>query len=118
MESPTEPEAELGPVPSGFNLGAFLFTPLFLICYGRAGTGCLLYIIPVISLILFGLNSLFVLVLPVAILAALYFGLNANEVAWATERFKTYAELRKSMLGWNIAGALAICLVVIAKVMD
>lgn len=117
MESPTEPQAELGPVPSGFNWGAFLFTPVFLVCYGRAGTGCLLYIAPVIAMLLFGLAS-YLLVVPVSILVGLYFGLNANEVAWATERFVTYAELKRSMLRWNIAAALAIGLVVIVIMMD
>jgi hypothetical protein len=57
-------------------------------------------------------------VLPVAVVAALYFGLNANEVAWATERFQTYAELRRSMFRWNVAAALAICLAIIVILKD
>jgi hypothetical protein len=113
---PTDPAAEVGPVPSGFNWGAFLFAPLFLLWYGRFGT----------ALIVIGLNLVLSLPLrspcalliafPVALSISFHTGRRANEVAWETDRFDTYAAMQRSMLRWNIAGVLAVGLLVIYAV--
>ena len=108
----TDHAAEAGPVPSGFNWGAFLFTPLFLLWYGRIGTALFLVGASLISSLDRG-GCLILLTMLVSLVVAVYFGFNANEVAWSTQRFETYTELRKSMLGWNIAGVVLVALFVI-----
>lgn len=110
MQFPTDGAAEGGPVPSGFNWGAFLLTPLFLLFYGRVGMALFLVGVGLISSLMFGGACLIIIALPVALIVGLYFGIRANEVAWATQRFETHAALKRSMFRWNIAGALAVAL--------
>jgi len=113
MLFPTDPAAETGPVPRGFNWGAFLLTPLFLLWYGRIGMALALFAVSLISSLMYRGACLIVLALPVALVAGLYFGIHANEVAWETQRFENYTALKKSMLRWNIAGVLLVVLLVI-----
>lgn len=98
----SEVTPEMGPVPSGFNWGAFLFPAIFLIFNRRVGT--------VLSL-MFGGGILgaalgdaggFVLAL-VSLGLSLYCGFSAKEIAWDTGRYTTYAALEKSMRRWNVA---------------
>jgi hypothetical protein len=105
---PGDPVAEVDPVPSGFNWGAFLFAPLFLLWYQRAGTALLLFGVGAIAPHVLGDACAFTLMLPVSISVGMHFGRHANEVAWETERFDTYAELQSSMRRWNIAGLVAL----------
>lgn len=98
--------AEAGPVPSGFNWGAFLFTSIFLLFNGRIGTALLLifgggFVSGVLGeggAVIVGIGSF---------LISLYFGFTAKEIAWETGRHATYADLERSMRRWNI-GALTI----------
>jgi hypothetical protein len=96
-----EASPELGPVPSGFNWGAFLFSSVFLLANRRAGTFFLLL-----------LGSFFlgmlgeaggVISMIVGLVVSLYCGFGAKEIAWETGRHATYADLERSMRRWNIA---------------
>lgn len=114
---PADPNAEVGPVPRGFNWGAFLFTPLFLLWYGRIGPAILLFGVSLISSLMYRGACLILIGVPVALVAGLVVAIKANQIAWETQRFQNYAELQKSMLGWNIAGVIAVALFVAGALM-
>src|SRR5207247_1210801 len=97
---------ERGPVPSGFNWGAFLFTGIFLLFNRRVGTALLLMVGGAVVGGVMGDAGQF-LVGIISLVVSLYFGFTAKEIAWATGRYATYAELDRSMRRWNI-GALAV----------
>ena len=114
---PHDPAAETGPVPSGFNSGAFLFAPVFFLWYRRAGLALLGFALNAAPLFLLGGPCGVLLAPPLSLALGVYAGFHANEVAWETQRFATYDELRSSMFRWNLAGAVAVVLFVIWVVM-
>jgi hypothetical protein len=57
------------------------------------------------------------LALPLSVCVGLYVGIRANEIAWETQRFRTYAELQNSMFGWKIAGLASLALLTIRVLM-
>jgi hypothetical protein len=111
-----DPAAESGPVPSGFNTGAFLFAPLFLLWYRRFGAALLLIAINVVSSFMLR-GACVTLLLPLSAFAGVYVGIHANEIAWETQRFQSYAELQRSMFGWKIVGLASLALLTIRVVM-
>jgi hypothetical protein len=96
-----EVSPELGPVPSGFNWGAFLFSGLFLLSNHRAGTFFLL----ILGSFLCGLmgEAGGIIAMLVGLIVALYCGFGAKQIAWETGRYTTYMDLERSMRRWNIA---------------
>jgi hypothetical protein len=95
-----------GPAPTGFNWGAFLFSGVFLLGYGR--------VVPFVMLLLSGfllprLGGPGVFIATVLNLGiSIYCGVNGNEIAWETGRFATHQELQRSMHRWNIAALVVV----------
>jgi hypothetical protein len=103
-----EVSPELGPVPTGFNWGAFVFSGVFLLAYQRVGT---FFLLVLIHILLRFLGTVGVLVsLFFGLVTSIYFGVEAKQIAWDTDRFKTYAELERSMRRWNIAALVFVVL--------
>ena len=108
MSADIEVASETGPVPTGFNWGAFLFTGIFLLCNRRIGTALLLMLgFGLLNALLGGGDGAGVAIGLISLVVSLYYGFAAKQIAWETGRYKSYAELQKSMRHWNI-GALSV----------
>lgn len=122
-------DRELEPeVDFGFNVGAFSLTPLWLLFNGYLVRGLLLaglgaaagalaqsavdvrfpFLIQVFGwlgiVLLFGV--------------ALRYGGTGNQMLWATGRFETVSQLRENQKYWQVAGTIALILVVLMVVIQ
>jgi hypothetical protein len=118
MSTQAEVSATTGPVPSGFNWGAFLFTGIFLFFNRRVGTALLLIVGGAILSAAMG-DAGQLLLGVISMVVSLYFGFAAKQIAWETGRYATYKELEKSMRRWNIGalvatGALVVLVVLVS----
>jgi hypothetical protein len=105
MSTQMDAMQELGPVPNGFNWGAFLFTGIFLLFNRRVGTALLLFFGGAFLGAVLGDASGLVLG-AASLLISLYFGFAAKQIAWETRRYASYAQLDKSMRRWNVAAVV------------
>jgi hypothetical protein len=107
---------EAGPVPSGFNWGAFLFTGIFLLFNRRIGTAILLGLGGAVASGLLGDSGGAVLGI-CSLLISLYYGFAAKQIAWETGRYETYAELERSMRKWNVGAFIVLGVLVVLVVL-
>lgn len=110
MSFDEEASAELGPVPEGFNFGAFVFSGVFLLGYGRVGMFFLWLVVGGLLNLLGFFGALIASFL--GLVFSIYCGFEAKQIAWDSDRFTTYAELDRSMRRWNIAALLFVVLLV------
>lgn len=110
--STVEQSSVIEQVPRGFNWAAFLFTPLFLFCNRRVGTGILLMLAGgIVGAITAGGAE------PIAwlfgLLTSAYFGSVGNQIAWDTGRYTSQATLKRSMRRWNIVAVIVLVLLIV-----
>ena len=108
---PVTAAPEVGPVPAGFNWGAFMFPAIFLFANGRVGTAILLMIGGGVLGVITDGNDV---ILGIAsLIVSLFCGSVANQLAWETGRYRTYDELNRSRRRWNIAALVTVGIVVL-----
>ncbi len=109
--STVEQSSVIEQAPSGFNWAAFLFTPLFLFCNRRVGTGILLMVGGgIVNAITAGGAGAIGWIY--ALLTSLYFGSVGNQIAWDTGRYTSQAELKRSMRRWNIVATIVLLVLI------
>ena len=114
MSTQVEAMPDRGPVPGGFNWGAFVFPIIFLLCNRRVGTAVGLIALSVVISSLGDGGEIFSAILSFGV--SLYFGATAKEIAWATGRYASYEELARSTRRWNIAALIVVAALVLVVV--
>lgn len=112
MRPVVEPPADLG-----FNFGAGVLSPLWLLCHGKTLPGIGLMALGLVTRVLgaLGPGGVF-LGLIISVVQVVAVGSQANRIAWLDKRYASLDEMRRAQKPWLVAGLIVFSLMIVGNI--